>query len=76
MQLVAAQNAQGSGQDVRNASYADKMRQVIGHLHHAHPEYKHSFMKEREVKAYRLHHRLVGSWSLRRSEQQSVQNAG
>jgi F-type H+-transporting ATPase subunit gamma len=29
--------------------YADKMRNVIGHLFHAHPEYKHSFMIEREV---------------------------
>jgi F-type H+-transporting ATPase subunit gamma len=30
--------------------YAEKMRNVIGHLFHAHPEYKHSFMIEREVK--------------------------
>lgn len=30
--------------------YAEKMRQVIGHLSQAHPEYRHSFMIEREVK--------------------------
>jgi F-type H+-transporting ATPase subunit gamma len=30
--------------------YALKMRNVIGHLANAHPEYKHPFMLEREVK--------------------------
>ncbi|MCB1861512.1 MAG: F0F1 ATP synthase subunit gamma [Chromatiaceae bacterium] len=51
MQLVAAAKMR-KAQDRMSATrpYADKMRQVIGHLHHAHPEYKHSFMKEREVK--------------------------
>ncbi|MCB1751836.1 MAG: F0F1 ATP synthase subunit gamma [Gammaproteobacteria bacterium] len=51
MQLVAAAKMR-KAQDRMSATrpYADKMRQVIGHLHQAHPEYKHSFMKEREVK--------------------------
>ncbi|HKL77425.1 MAG TPA: F0F1 ATP synthase subunit gamma [Gammaproteobacteria bacterium] len=30
--------------------YADKIRQVIGHIGRAHPEYSHPFMEEREVK--------------------------
>ena len=30
--------------------YALKMRSVIGHLAHAHPEYKHPYMIERDVK--------------------------
>ncbi|HKJ76255.1 MAG TPA: F0F1 ATP synthase subunit gamma [Gammaproteobacteria bacterium] len=30
--------------------YADKMRQVIGHIGKAHPEYTHPFMEEREAK--------------------------
>jgi F-type H+-transporting ATPase subunit gamma len=51
MQLVAAAKMR-KAQDRMSATrpYADKMRNVIGHLHQAHPEYRHSFMKEREVK--------------------------
>jgi len=51
MEMVAAAKMR-KAQDRMAATrpYADKMRQVIGHLHQAHPEYKHSFMKEREVK--------------------------
>ncbi len=30
--------------------YANQMRTIIGHLAHASPEYRHPFMKEREVK--------------------------
>jgi F-type H+-transporting ATPase subunit gamma len=30
--------------------YADKLRNVIGHLHYAHPEYKHPFLVSREAK--------------------------
>ncbi|MFA9459232.1 F0F1 ATP synthase subunit gamma [Thiohalorhabdus methylotrophus] len=30
--------------------YADKIRQVIGHIGKAHPEYTHPFMEEREAK--------------------------
>jgi F-type H+-transporting ATPase subunit gamma len=38
-------------QDRKDATrpYADKMRNVIGHLYHAHPEYTHTFMKERDI---------------------------
>lgn len=51
MQLVAAAKMR-KAQDRMSATrpYADKMRNVIGHLHQAHPEYRHSFMQEREVK--------------------------
>lgn len=50
MEMVAAskmRKAQNRMQSTR--PYADKMRNVIGHLHLAHPEYKHPFMVEREA---------------------------
>ena len=51
MQLVAAAKMR-KAQDRMSATrpYAEKMRQVIGHLDQAHPEYRHSFMKDREAK--------------------------
>ncbi|MCP3671989.1 MAG: F0F1 ATP synthase subunit gamma [Gammaproteobacteria bacterium] len=51
MEMVAASKMR-KAQDRMKATrpYADKMRNVIGHLYHAHPEYRHSFMKDREVK--------------------------
>jgi F-type H+-transporting ATPase subunit gamma len=52
MEMVAASKMR-KAQDRMEASrpYADKMRQVIGHLYHANPEYRHSFMAmERERK--------------------------
>jgi len=51
MEMVAASKMR-KAQDRMKATrpYAEKMRNVIGHLYHAHPEYRHSFMKEREVK--------------------------
>jgi len=51
MEMVAAskmRKAQNRMNETR--PYADKMRNVIGHLYHAHPEYRHSFMIEREEK--------------------------
>ena len=50
MEMVAASKMR-KAQDRMGATrpYADKMRNVIAHLHHAHPEYTHSFMvKERK----------------------------
>ncbi len=51
MEMVAAAKMR-KAQDRKNATrpYAEKMKQVIGHLAHAHPEYKHSFMTERTAK--------------------------
>ncbi len=52
MEMVAASKMR-KAQDRMAASrpYADKMRNVIGHLYFANPEYQHSFMaKERERK--------------------------
>ena len=51
MQMVAASKMRKT-QDRMSASrpYAEKMRNVICHLGHAHPEYKHPFMIERDVK--------------------------
>lgn len=51
MEMVAASKMR-KAQDRMRATrpYADKMRKVIGHLHQSHPEYRHSFMEEREVR--------------------------
>ncbi len=51
MEMVAASKMR-KAQDRMAASrpYADKMRSVIGHLSQAHPEYRHTFMVEREAK--------------------------
>ncbi|MFO7593585.1 MAG: F0F1 ATP synthase subunit gamma [Pseudomonadota bacterium] len=51
MEMVAASKMR-KAQDRMTATrpYADNIRRVIGHLAHAHPEYSHTFMNEREVK--------------------------
>ncbi len=51
MEMVAASKMR-KAQDRMQATrpYAEKMRNVIGHLAMAHPEYKHPFLIEREVK--------------------------
>lgn len=51
MEMVSASKVR-KAQDRRNAArpYAQKVRQVIGHLAHANPEYKHPFLVDREVK--------------------------
>lgn len=51
MEMVAASKMR-KAQDRMRASrpYADKIREVIGHLAHAHPEYKHPYLAERPVK--------------------------
>jgi F-type H+-transporting ATPase subunit gamma len=51
MEMVAAskmRKAQDSMQATR--PYADKIRNVISHLAHAHPEYHHPYLAERDVK--------------------------
>ena len=51
MQMVAAskmRKAQDRMQETR--PYAEKIQNVISHLAHAHPEYKHPFLIERETK--------------------------
>ncbi|MGM0593178.1 MAG: F0F1 ATP synthase subunit gamma [Pseudomonadota bacterium] len=51
MEMVAASKMR-KAQDRMDATrpYADNIRRVIGHLAHAHPEYSHTYMNEREVK--------------------------
>ncbi len=51
MEMVAASKMR-KAQDRMTASrpYADKIRTVIGHLNQAHPDYKHPWLVEREVK--------------------------
>ena len=51
MQMVAASKMRRTQEHMRRGKpYAQKMRQVIGHLANATPEYPHNFLKEREVK--------------------------
>lgn len=52
MEMVAGSRMRKAQERMQAARpYADKMRRVIAHLHHATPEYRHSFMaQERERK--------------------------
>jgi F-type H+-transporting ATPase subunit gamma len=51
MEMVAASKMRkAQNRMAATRPYAEKMRNVIGHLFHAHPEYKHTFMIERDVK--------------------------
>ena len=51
MQMVAASRMRRTQDRMREGRpYADKIRQVIGHLANANPEYRHIFMKTRDVK--------------------------
>ena len=51
MEMVAASKMRRAQDRMRKSRpYAEKMRQVIGHLAHAHPEYKHPYMIARDVK--------------------------
>lgn len=51
MEMVAASKMR-KAQERMSASrpYADKMRNVVGHLAQAHPEYKHPYLQDRDVK--------------------------
>ncbi|KPK10765.1 MAG: ATP F0F1 synthase subunit gamma [Acidithiobacillales bacterium SG8_45] len=51
MQMVAASKMRKAQERMQHARpYAEKIRNVIGHLRLSHPEYKHPFMVEREAK--------------------------
>ena len=51
MQMVAASKMRRAQERMKAARpYAEKIRQVIGHLRFANPDYKHSFLVERPVK--------------------------
>lgn len=51
MEMVAASKMRRAQEQMAAARpYALKMRNVISHLAHAHPEYKHTYLQEREVK--------------------------
>lgn len=51
MEMVAASKMRKAQIRMKQARpYAEKIRNVVGHLHFAHPEYRHPFMIEREVK--------------------------
>jgi len=50
MQMVAASKMRRTQEKMREGKpYSEKIRQVIGHLANANPEYRHVFMKEREI---------------------------
>src|SRR4030067_1058156 len=51
MEMVAASKMRKAQERMQAARpYATKIRNVITHLHYAHPEYKHPFVVERETK--------------------------
>jgi len=51
MQMVAASKMRKSQQAMENTKpYSERIRDVVGHIANANPEYRHSFMGEREVK--------------------------
>jgi F-type H+-transporting ATPase subunit gamma len=51
MEMVATSKMRKANERVRAARpYAQKIRNVIGHLAHAHPEYKHPYLLDRAVK--------------------------
>jgi F-type H+-transporting ATPase subunit gamma len=51
MEMVAASKMRRTQERMREAKpYAQRIRQVIGHLANSSPEYKHTFMTERDVK--------------------------
>ncbi|GAB4508216.1 MAG: F0F1 ATP synthase subunit gamma [Sulfuricaulis sp.] len=51
MEMVAASKMRRAQERMQAARpYATKIRNVITHLHYAHPEYKHPFVIEREAK--------------------------
>jgi F-type H+-transporting ATPase subunit gamma len=55
MQMVATSKMRRAQERMRQARpYAQKMRNVIGHLTQANPDYRHSFLVEREPKAIGL----------------------
>jgi len=52
MEMVAASKMRKAQERMRGSRpYAEKMRQVVHHLAFSHPEYRHRYMVEREVKA-------------------------
>lgn len=60
MEMVAASKMRRAQDRMQlGKPYANHMRQVVGHLANANPEYKHRFMKERDVK--RVGYILVSS---------------
>ncbi len=73
MEMVAASKMR-KAQDRMEATrpYADKMRQVIGHVALANPGVQASFHACPSGQTYRLHHHLVRPRSVRWSEQQPV----
>jgi len=49
MEMVAASKMRKAQERMRaSRPYAEKMRNVITHLAHAHPEYRHPYMHERD----------------------------
>src|SRR5208283_3927386 len=51
MEMVAASKMRKAQERMRaSRPYAEKIREVVGHLANAHPEYLHPYLQERNVK--------------------------
>jgi len=60
MQMVAASKMRRTQDKMREGRpYAEKIRQVIGHLANSNAEYKHGYMTEREI--HRVGYLVVSS---------------
>ncbi len=74
MQMVATSKMRRAQERMRLARpYADKMRNVIGHLTQANPDYRHPFLRRARRQGRRHHHRLHRPRARRRAECQRVQ---
>jgi len=51
MEMVAASKMRKAQERMKaSRPYSEKMRNVVSHLAHAHPEYKHPFLQDRDIK--------------------------
>ena len=77
MQMVAASKMRRTQDRMAEGKpYAEKIRAVIGHLANSNPEYRHTFMEERDVNRVGYPRRFFGQGVVRRLERQSVPHAG
>jgi len=70
MEMVAASKMRKAQERMAaTRPYSNKIHNVIQHLAFAHPEYKHTYLQEREEKNTRwLHCRVFRSWFVWRFE--------
>ena len=74
MQMVATSKMRRAQERMKQARpYAQKMRNVIGHLTEANPDYRHPFLRDARAQGDRRHRHLHRPRPRRRAERQRVQ---